>query len=278
VKTMTRTGLLVALAVALAGCGNEPGPAPAAPTAPPVVEPAPGDHTLRLDVGGVAREALVHAPPAYRPGTPTPLVLVFHGRPSTPAEVREQSGLSATADAEGFLVAYPQGLNNAWRTTAGATDPDDLGFVRALVADLVGRWSADPKRVYAAGFSNGAAMSYRLGAEAPDLFAAVAPVSGQFAGGPKPATPVSVISFMGNNDRYAATISGGRQKWREVGQCVAAEPRWVDDAQTVNRTDSRCADGSVVLDYTVNGMGHEWPREPIDANALMWEFFAEHAR
>jgi polyhydroxybutyrate depolymerase len=36
----------------------------------------------------------------------------------------------------------------------------------------------DRLRVYATGFSNGAMMTHRLGAELPDVLAAIAPVSG----------------------------------------------------------------------------------------------------
>lgn len=287
-KTMTRAGLAVVMAVAVAGCGEassdgQPKPAPRLS-----VQPAPGDHTLRLDAGGVEREVLLHAPPAYRPGGPVPLVVVLHGRPSTPAEVRESSRMSATADAEGFLVAYPKGVNGGWRTRVGAPEADDLTFMRAMVDQLVDAWSVDRARVYAAGFSNGAAMTYRLGAEASDVFAAVAPVSGQFDDGgeeapAKPAAPVSVISFMGNLDRGVAAIGLGRHRWHAMADCTPAEPEWADDSRRISRIAATCADGSEVVDYTVNDMGHEWPgpgnpTTAPDANALIWRFFAAHPR
>jgi polyhydroxybutyrate depolymerase len=287
---MTRAGLVLAMAVAVAGCGEGDRPTPETPR--PVVQPAPGDHTLRLDVGGVEREVLVHAPPAYRPGSPVPLVVVMHGRPSTPAEVRETSHMSETADAEGFLVAYPKGVNGGWRTRVGAPEADDLTFLRAMVDQLVETWSVDRARVFATGFSNGAAMSYRLGAEASDVFAAIAPVSGQFDDGggttgggatAAPASPVSVISFMGNLDRGVAGISAGRHRWHTMAKCTPAEPEFADDSRRVSRIAATCADGSEVVDYTVNDMGHEWPgpANPTtapDANALIWRFFEEHGR
>ena len=286
-KTMTRAGLLLTMAVAMAGCGDGNSPAPAASPPRPAVQPAPGDHTLHLDVGGVEREVLVHAPPAYRPGSPVPLVVVMHGRPSTPAQVRDDSHMSETADAEGFLVAYPAGVDGGWRTRLGVQETDDLTFMRAMVDQLVDTWSVDPARVYAAGFSNGGAMSYRLGAEASDVFAAVAPVSGQFDDGAgatsAPASPVSVISFMGNLDRNVAGISAGRDRWHAMADCTPAEPGWADDSRRISRISATCADGSEVVDYTVNDMGHEWPgpanvTTAPDANALIWQFFEEHGR
>lgn len=272
-KTMTRIAMVVVVVLGLAACGSTAPPPAAPPTAPPVVEPAPGDHTIALG----DRESLLHAPPAYRPGTPTPLVLVLHGRPQTAEEIAELSGMSATADREGFLVAYPRGVSNAWRTSTG----EDVAFLRALVDELVDRWSVDPKRVYATGFSNGAAMSYRLGAEASDLVAAIAPVSGEYGGTPTPTSPVSVISFLGNNDRFVQAILAGRRDWVAANRCPDVEPEWADATKTFTRAATTCPNGSEVVDYTVNGMGHEWPRpggstSTVDANTMMWEFFSAH--
>ena len=95
--------------------------------------------------------------------------------------IRELSGLDATADRERFLVAYPDGLDGRWNTVLCCHDTDDTGFVRALVDHARRRWGADPDRVYATGASNCAAMSYRLAAALPGVFAAIAPVSGALA-------------------------------------------------------------------------------------------------
>jgi len=277
---MTRAGVALAVALSMVACGSEPGAeAPPTPAAPAPPSPAPGDHTVQIG----ERESLVHAPPTYRPGTPIPLVLVLHGRPQTAEEIAELSGLSDTADAEGFLVAYPRGVDNAWRTSPGAGPPDDVGFLRALVGELVARWSVDPARVYATGFSNGAAMSYRLGAEASDLVAAIAPISGEYGGAPAPSAPVSVISFLGNNDRYVQAILAGRRQWVATNGCPEVEPVWADATKTFTRSATRCPNGSEVVDYTVNDMGHEWPRpgnptSTVDANTMMWEFFVTQRR
>ena len=62
----------------------------------------------------------------------------------------------------------------------------------------------DPRRVYAAGMSNGAMMSYRLACERADRFAAIGPVAGlmaeKLAASCAPSQPVAVLSFVGTED------------------------------------------------------------------------------
>lgn len=307
-------GCLLALAVGAAGCGG-PGnqvtestgaaapsnavltpdsPSPTGPTpvtAGPPPAPSPGDHTLHLPWEGRVRDTLLHAPPAYRPGRPVPLVVVLHGRPSNAAAVRETSGLDATADREGFLVAYPNAPQRAWNGLGCCTDADDVGFLRELVRELVRTWGIDPARVYATGLSAGANMSWKLAVEASDVFAAVAPVSGGFTGGRayddagyRPPRSVPVLTFVGTSDRSHASMIDGIGRWRDNLRCRPDRPSFVDPGRTVERTTARCADGSEITWYVVTGMGHAWPGAAghapvaIDANSLMWDFFQRHRR
>src|SRR3546814_16806959 len=55
---------------------------------------------------------------------------------------------------------------------------DDVGFVRAVIADVKHRYKIDATRIYGPGFSNGAMLLHRIACDAPDTFAAIAPVSG----------------------------------------------------------------------------------------------------
>jgi polyhydroxybutyrate depolymerase len=296
--------LAAGLAAALAGCGGggEPGaggtPTPYVPGAvspSPVVRtpvsPGAGDHELFLDHGGQERQALLHAPPTYRPGQTggIPLVVAMHGRPSSPVTLRDDTDLDATADAEGFLVAYPTGLNSSWNALDCCPGADDVAFLKALVARLVTDWGVDPKRVYAVGFSAGANMAFRLAVEASDVFAAIAPVSGGFFGGPadtdatyKPRAAVPVVTILGADDRFEQTILGGLDRWRSNLACTAGPPTFHDPGKTVRRVAARCADGSEVVAYVVAEMGHIWPGVadslPIVANEVIWEFFAAHPR
>jgi polyhydroxybutyrate depolymerase len=278
-------GVVVLVAGATACGADDPPPEPARPA----VSPAPGDHTLYLDWQGVERNYELHAPPGYRPGVSLPLVVALHGRPSSAAKLRATTGLDEVADREGFLAAYPNGIDGAWQAQGNA-GVDDVGFVRAVVDHLVKTWGVDRRRVYATGFSDGARMSYELAVNASDVFAAIAPVSGPFEwgraksdAGYKPAEPVSVVAFSGNRDSIANQISYGLARWHRHLGCAAGEPQWLDRDRTVNRTVAKCADGSDAVDYVVNRMGHGWPAPTdhagtIDAGAVMWDFFVAHPR
>ena len=52
----------------------------------------------------------------------------------------------AVSDTEGFLVAYPDGWDNAWNANicCGNGDIDDVGFIRAVVAAVAAEAAVDP--------------------------------------------------------------------------------------------------------------------------------------
>jgi polyhydroxybutyrate depolymerase len=275
---------------------------------------------MSVTVGGVSRDYELHLPNGRAPSEPAPLVLVFHGGGGNAANATRMSGMNERADAEGFIVAYPNGSGprpdvlltwNAWKCCGPALDKnvDDVGFVRALVDDLARRYPVDRKRVYATGFSNGAMLTYRLGCELGDVFAAIAPVAGALDNydcgtGPK----VSVIAFHGTADKHIL-FGGGvpvtafdRHKradtgvqfaidtWRKRDAC-AAEPKRERKASVIH-TAYGCADGTAVELYAIEGQGHAWPggqkgrrfgnvddpSTEISASDVIWEFFKAHPK
>jgi polyhydroxybutyrate depolymerase len=62
----------------------------------------------------------VYIPNSYDVSTPLPLVLSLHGFSSNKLLAEQDSGLSAAAEAHGFIVAYPQGLADK-KTASGAS-------------------------------------------------------------------------------------------------------------------------------------------------------------
>ena len=97
--------------------------------------------------------------------------------PAPPRRLEASSGLSRTADARGFIVVYPGGVQNAWDMTQGGRD---AGFLRELVARLSARGNIDRRRVFVTGFSMGGGMANRAACDLADVFAAAAPVSGSY--------------------------------------------------------------------------------------------------
>jgi len=263
----------------------------------------------------------IHLPGNRAPGKPAAVVIVLHGGGGNAANAERMSGMSAKADKEGFIAAYPNGTPsrpggplltwNAWRCCGAAMDShaDDVAFMREVVDDIAQRYPVDRKRIYATGLSNGGMMAYRLGCEAGDLFAAIAPVAGALnsydcTSGPK----VSVIAFHGTADKHVLFNGGlpqvsfdnhrradnavafAMQAWRERNGCDDRMER--DRKGSIVHSAWRCADGTAVELYAIDGGSHSWPggqkglrfgnvdppNMEISATDLMWDFFRSHPK
>jgi polyhydroxybutyrate depolymerase len=243
---MPRLRLLLALCVAALGATTAGAAFP------------PGDSRQDLPFGGLPRQYLVHVPRGYDGSTPVPLVVDIHGWTSNADQQRALSGMRTLSDARGFLVAYPEGWDNAWNANVccGNGNIDDVGFIRAVVAAVSAEANVDPRRIYATGLSNGGAMSQRLACDAADLFAATAPMAFPLAykpaSGCQPSRSIPVLTVMGLTDmlvRYDATdgfgtAAGTFAYWHDVNACGAGAPD-VLDARGKSRCEyyTACADG-----------------------------------
>jgi polyhydroxybutyrate depolymerase len=216
------------------------------------------------------------------------LVLNLHGSGSTAAGQEAFSGMDATADTDGFLVAYPQGaiisgtgfdwnvpdepLRGGAATPKSA--PDDVAFLQALVRSLATRYCVDRAQVDVTGFSGGARMASQLGCDASATFAAIAPVSGLRSPSPCPATrAVPVIAFHGDADHvdpyggngeayWTYSVPDAAQRWAAHDGC-APSPQSSQPANGATLSSfGGCRDGAAVQLYTVHGEGHEWPGGP----------------
>jgi polyhydroxybutyrate depolymerase len=137
-----------------------------------------------IHVGDRARSFSYYAPSTL-PAHP-PLLIAFHGSGETGEEFRWHSGygFDRVADANGFVVVYPDGYEHHWddcramATYAARTlHIDDIGFTRALIGYFQSKLGVDKTRVFAAGHSGGGHMAYRLALEMPGELRAVAAIS-----------------------------------------------------------------------------------------------------
>ena len=231
---------------------------------------SPGRSTLSLTFDGRARSYVLYVPSNYTGRTAVPLVIDLHGFVGTAEEQASTSGFLQEADEQGLLVAWPEGVDNSWNGygccgNSFAANVDDVGFIRAVVADIRSKGRVNAARIYATGLSNGGGMSHRLGCEAPDLFAGVAPVSFPLnrdgcPGGP-PARPLTVVHFHGLYDttvRYDG--SSGVQSapdsfaaWRSVLGCSGSTVIRSHSNGDRAEQGSGCRSGSRPILYTVSG-------------------------
>lgn len=256
-------------------------------------EAAGSRQSLELTDEGEPRRYDVYAPPDIDATGPAPLVVVLPGTNVALEDLERTTGFDLLADEEGFLVVYVDSREGTFdaRLCCNGTDRD-VAFVQAVIADVAAELPVDPTRVYAAGFSAGAAMSYKLAVSAPETFAAVAPVSGGFypdPGAPAPEAIVpdpapSVITFAGGADPDFDDILAGTQLWRLGAGCDSPTDSSVSGGEGLAVSAAECADGSTVAVYTVQDMGHAWPGgaeggfgDPdagLDATRLIWDFFS----
>lgn len=113
------------------------------------------------------------------------MVLFFHGDGGTGAANR--ASLYARTDLDGAIVVQMDGLSNTWSFFMDGTHVDDVAFTKTVVdgitaGTLLTGLHIDPNRIYAIGSSRGAFMVNTLAVDArsSNLFAAIAPMSGNF--------------------------------------------------------------------------------------------------
>jgi polyhydroxybutyrate depolymerase len=242
-------------------------------------------HTLMVD--GVERNYLLHVPAGLAPGRAVPLVLVFHGGGTHAWSMPAFSGFDALSDREGFVAAYPDGLNRTWNDGRGTSPADDVAFVRTTIEDIERAHDIDPRRIYATGISNGGFFSNKLVCDLSDKIAAIASVAAtmpeKLVAECKPSRPVPVMYIQGSKDPLVPIDGGevgfrrGRGRgesvslaeasrfWREKDQVSATPsvddlPDRFDDGTHVRREVwAGGKNGSEVVVYTIEGGGHAWP-------------------
>jgi polyhydroxybutyrate depolymerase len=268
-------------------------------------------------------------PSSYDSKESYPLVFVFHGGGGNADNIIDTTNFSRKADEEKFIVVYPYGTGRlrykllTWNCGfccgyALENDIDDVGFIRSLYQHLKEKYSINTNMVYATGISNGGIMSYRVGAELSDIFAAIAPVAAQIGGQateydelwqiPEPANPVSVIAFNGMNDTRVP-YDGGRPLegnahvyswistnesisfWVEQNDCNPISEQNVSESGNIiiDTYSGGLNDTEVVLVTIVDGT-HSWPggkkgwrggpepTQEINATDMIWDFFKDHPK
>lgn len=295
---------------------SDGGPSPPAP-APSAEPPATGDPPEDTpDPRLAGRPYDVHVPKGYDGTSPAPLVLAFHGYgDGDDGKLLEKYfRLTPVSDAHGFLYVTPNGTKDSggerfWNGTDACCDfdkkkPDDVGYVRALVADVAKHHKVDAKRIYAVGLSGGGFFVHRLACEASDVFAGIISVSGATWADDSKCAPkdgVSIVELHGDGDdtvEYAGgelDYLGTKAKYPSAKDTVAHWARHdgcsgalvssgagldlvtnLAGAETAVERYEGCTKGAVEL-WTVKGGVHAPAFGPSFAPAL-WSFFEAHPK
>ncbi|MHA7875449.1 CE1 family esterase [Roseivivax sp.] len=218
------------------------------------------------------------------------VVMVFHGGEGDGRNAQESALLSRFASSYGFAAVYPNSPGQQWNDGRATTRSsfDDVGYTRAVAADLRARFGLDTGRMFAAGVSNGGMFTQRLACEAPDLFrgygVVVANMPADLASRCAPGRAQPMIFFQATDDRLMpwqggeiANIAilgigtGGRvlsaietqEFWIRVNNCGGGSGGSVrDDANDGTKAQLityNCAGGAALRFWVLEGAGHNWP-------------------
>ena len=298
-----------------------------------------------VKVNGSPRTIQVHLPPEYSKRKRYPVVLVLHGIGGNGSLIARISHFNKTADQFGFIVVYPNSREGRWtaapdegvrsiggfgrrRTTMDDMTrrprPDDVGgrplnentFFGEVLDQVESEYSVDVSRIYAAGYSDGGFMTFRLGCELSGRIAAIATV-----GAVMPESlaetcsnwswrAVPLLMMNGTDDPevpykgklgasvgfYLLPARETLKEWAKINNCGqkpqhdTIPPRTSAGLQTRVETYSDCADGATAILYSIEKGGHTWPggeqfvpvrfigktNEDLDASEIIWKFFATH--
>ena len=230
------------------------------------------------------------------------MVLLFYGFASDPAGFTTLTGLPARGAAAGSIVVVPhtQPGEFEWQFDGSGTD---AGFVSAVLTQVEGAYCVDEGRVFAAGFSAGAAFSIVYACSHRDRIAAVATVAVEFVLGCT--APLGILAFHGTADPEipyqdgaigrslpGVKVTGTEQNmaaWARLDRCHPVATTARVGSQVVHQVWHGCALGSPVELYTVLGGSHTWPgadprlgvgltTQQVDATGRILAFFGGMSR
>ncbi|MBS1595122.1 MAG: prolyl oligopeptidase family serine peptidase [Bacteroidetes bacterium] len=239
-------------------------------------------------VDGIYRNYICHLPAGYSPASTYPLVLNLHGYTSNAVQQEAYTQMDGSADAHGYIVVYPNGVDSFWNSwgpaTGGPYGANDVKFLTELIDTISQRYHVNQKRVYSCGISNGGYMTYALACAITDRLAAVASVSGTMSNYTvstcHPSRKIPVMHVHGTSDPIVpyttgASLSIGVEQvmvfWRDTDACQHTTD--TTDLANTNLADGctvqtihypHCAAGNDLLLYKIANGGHTWPGGAIN--------------
>ncbi|MBN2879215.1 MAG: prolyl oligopeptidase family serine peptidase [Clostridia bacterium] len=275
-----------------------------------------GTFTETFMHNGVTREYIIYIPDNLPMNAP--IVVGMHGFTSSPWTFKNNFGWDKLAEENKFIMCYPKGTNEPftdyshWNARIPLSTTDDVGFISELALYIADEYQADKNRIFAVGFSNGGYMAYTLACERPDVFRAVASVSGLISEyswksyNPNefnavkwlehsPSNPVPVCHIHGTADLvvpidgsdYLSAFKPGLSAkqiiefWAGINKCSQKETKKLTKNVTATYYSSTESEAQVwYIEYS--GWAHYWPSKDyivdkpseINAQDIIWEFFS----
>ncbi len=135
-----------------------------------------------VNAGGMDRDFLLTIPGLYNSHDPSPLVIAFHGRTNSNAQVKQYMRLDR--ELTDSIIAYPAAIKNENGTYSWANPGDkpneirDIAFFDAIVEKLADNYCIDMDRISVVGHSLGAWIANSVACVRGDVVLASATVGG----------------------------------------------------------------------------------------------------
>lgn len=225
---------------------------------------------LHLRVAGADRVVRVLVP-ASATG-PAPVLVALHGMYQSVQASEQVQGWGPVARRAGVVLVYGVGAHASWDAgtccgRAAREHVDDVAYLDRVVAVAGALHAADPRRLFLAGFSNGAMMAYRYACARRDRVAAVLAVSGTVTASCRGRSDVAVLAVHGSADR---TVPLAGTAW---------SPALGTSLRPVSATARMF--GPTISARVLPGFGHGWPTRAhggYDTTGQGWAFLTAHPR
>ena len=252
-------------------------------------------HTYAGEAG--TRRYRLFVPDGLDAGRPAPLVVMLHGCTQDPDDFARGTRFNELAARAGVLVAWPEQkaehqVQKCWSWYDPAHQAASRGepaVIAGITREVMAARAVDPKRVYVAGVSAGAAMAVIVAATYPEMFAAVGAHSGipyrgasdvphalsvMRGGSTDPAIlayalqdaagarAMPLIAIHGGADAVVSPLNSRQlaAQWAGVlGLSSSPSQQSTEGGLAVERTRWNGADGRPAIELMiVDGLGHAW--------------------
>ncbi len=251
---------------------------------------AQGDfETLEYD--GLDRTYSVRLPADYDESVAYPVIIVLHGAGGDGLNMQIGTQVDEIARANQFIAVFPDGVQRGWnfldedQMAQGDLYTDDVGFLDALIDQIIANYTVDEGRVFLAGYSNGALLTIRAGCDLASRLSGVAIVAGMYSfeliehcegaelvpmmliwGSEDDVFPVSGYVLVGQDGRVRTSLSYTQTRTylaTRFGCGSQVESRQIETSnspfQVLEQRYIGCASGVPSVFYAIAGQDHGWP-------------------
>ena len=259
-----------------------------------------------MEFAQVERCWFILVPDGLSAEEPVPLVIDLHGYGGSNNLQYNMSGFAEIAAEDKIIVAYPQGYEDFWGIDIGgvSNDVDDVGFLTALIENIISDQPIDENRVYMTGWSNGCMMTQRFAVETQGILAAAGCMAGYLMTD-APASYVSATPFMEVHGMMDTTVNyvdnsgttvvffqntagvnkGAVQNleyWADINSCNGAVPEIISTGQNYDiRGYTDCDSDAQVRLMSLHATGHNpYPGgnpTGIQTTSILWDFMSQYS-